>query len=100
MILPQINSKIRESHLNRKAVIYVRQSTERQVRQNKESQRLQYGLKNKAKEWGWDRIEFIDCDLGSSAGPGASRRVGFERLTASVAVGEVGIIFSREASRL
>jgi DNA invertase Pin-like site-specific DNA recombinase len=70
------------------------------VRQNKESQRLQYGLKDKAKEWGWEQIEVIDCDLGSSAGPGASRRIGFERLTASVAVGEVGIIFSREASRL
>ncbi len=100
MVNSQISSKITESHLNRKALIYVRQSTERQVQQNKESQRLQYGLKDKAKEWGWKDIEVIDWDLGSSAGLGACRRQGFERLTASVAVGEVGIIFSREASRL
>lgn len=67
---------------------------------NKESQRLQYALKDKAKEWGWQSIEVMDCDLGSSAAMGSSTRVGFERLTASVAVGEIGIIFSREASRL
>ncbi len=96
----QLNGKITESHLNRKAVIYLRQSTERQVQFNLESQRLQYGLKDKAKEWGWKEIEVIDCDLGVSAAIGAGVRAGFDRLTSSVAVGEVGIIFSREASRL
>jgi DNA invertase Pin-like site-specific DNA recombinase len=99
-MISQINNKIKESHLKRKAIIYVRQSTDRQVQRNKESQRLQYALQDKAKQWGWKDIEIIDSDLGSSAAVGASERLGFERITSLVAVGEAGIIFSREASRL
>ncbi|MBA7514733.1 hypothetical protein ES705_06767 [subsurface metagenome] len=98
--LQQINSKITESHLRRKAVIYLRQSSPGQVRRNKESQRLQYALKDKAREWGWQQIEIIDCDLGASASVGAAKRLGFEKLTGTVAMGEVGIILNREASRL
>ncbi len=100
MMNSQINNKIKESHLQRKAIIYIRQSTTRQVQNNKESQRLQYALKDKATYWGWKDIEIIDSDLGSSAALGAARRDGFERMTSSVAVGQTGIIFSREASRL
>jgi DNA invertase Pin-like site-specific DNA recombinase len=99
-MISQINNKIKESHLDRKAIIYIRQSTDRQVQQNKESQRLQYALQDKAKQWGWTDIEIIDSDLGSSAAVGATERLGFERITSLVAVGEAGIIFSREASRL
>jgi DNA invertase Pin-like site-specific DNA recombinase len=99
-MISQINNKIKESHLERKAIIYIRQSTDRQVQRNKESQRLQYALQDKAKQWGWKDIEIIDSDLGSSAAVGASERLGFERITSLVAVGEAGIIFSREASRL
>lgn len=99
MMIPQQN-KIKESHLNRKAIIYIRQSTERQVQKNTESQRLQYALQDKAKQWGWKDIEIIDSDLGSSAAMGACERRGFERMTSLVAVGEAGIIFGREASRL
>jgi DNA invertase Pin-like site-specific DNA recombinase len=99
-MISQINNKIKESHLDRKAIIYIRQSTDRQVQRNKESQRLQYALQDKAKQWGWKDIEIIDSDLGSSAAVGASERLGFERITSLVAVGEAGIIFSREASRL
>jgi DNA invertase Pin-like site-specific DNA recombinase len=100
MIISQQNNKIKEGHLNRKAIIYIRQSTDRQVQKNKESQRLQYALQDKAKQWGWNDIEIIDSDLGSSAAVGASERRGFERITSLVAVGGAGIIFSREASRL
>ncbi len=100
MIISQQNNRIKENHLNRKAIIYIRQSTDRQVQKNKESQRLQYALQDKAKQWGWNDIEIIDSDLGSSAAVGAPERRGFERITSLVAVGEVGIIFSREASRL
>jgi len=98
--LQQINGRITESHLSRKAVVYLRQSSPVQVRRNKESQRLQYALKDKAQEWGWKQIEIIDCDLGASASVGAAERLGFERLTVTVAMGEVGIILNREASRL
>jgi DNA invertase Pin-like site-specific DNA recombinase len=100
MSVSQISGKITESHLNRKAVVYLRQSSPGQVRRNKESQRLQYALKDKAREWGWQKIEIIECDLGASASVGATERLGFEKLTGTVAMGEVGIIFNLEASRL
>jgi len=93
------NSKIKEVHLQRRAAVYIRQSSGRQVLHNQESQRLQYALKAKAVEWGWSDVEIIDCDLGISASVG-NKRVGFDGMTAAVALGEVGIIFSREASRL
>lgn len=96
----QHRSKISSCHLERKAIVYLRQSTERQVKENQESQRLQYALVDRARELGFERVEVIDTDLGSSAGIGAARREGFDRLIASVAVGEVGIILSREVSRL
>ncbi len=51
-MISQINNKIKESHLDRKAIIYIRQSTSKQVKNNKESQRLQYALQDKAKQWG------------------------------------------------
>ena len=92
--------KITPQHLDRKAVVYLRQSSERQVRENQESQKLQYAVADRARQLGWKTIEVIDGDLGSSAGVGAAKREGFERLIASVAMGEVGIVMSREASRL
>jgi DNA invertase Pin-like site-specific DNA recombinase len=94
------NSKIRSQHLERTAVVYLRQSSEKQVQQNRESQHLQYSLVSRAQELGFQHIDVIDTDLGSSASIGSSQRVGFERLISSVALGEVGIIFSREVSRL
>ena len=92
--------KITAQHQQRRAIVYLRQSTERQLRQNKESQRLQYELADRARALGFRQVELIDTDLGRSAALGAAPREGFERLIASVAVGEVGIILSREISRL
>ncbi len=92
--------KINQGHLTRKAVVYLRQSSMAQVKHNQESQRLQYALTDTAKAYGFQRVEVIDCDLGMSASPGAPVRTGFKQLLASVAVGEVGIVLSRELSRL
>lgn len=91
---------ITPDHLARKAMVYLRQSSLQQVKQNKESQRLQYALADKAKALGFHHVEIIDCDLGVSAGPGARAREGFKQLLASVAMGDVGIVLSRELSRL
>jgi len=55
---------------------------------------------DRAQALGWKQVEVLDGDLGQSAGLGAARRAGFDRLIASVALGEVGVIFSRELSRL
>jgi DNA invertase Pin-like site-specific DNA recombinase len=94
------SGKITESHLNRRAIVYLRQSSPKQVQHNKESQRLQYALAETARAWGWNEVELIDTDLGSSASLGAAIREGFEKVIGRVAMGEAGIIFNREASRL
>jgi DNA invertase Pin-like site-specific DNA recombinase len=94
------NSKVAAQHLARKALVYLRQSSEKQVKENRESQRLQYALVDRARDLGFKDVEVIDTDLGSSAGIAAARREGFDRLIAAVAVGEVGMVLSREASRL
>ena len=93
-------SNITAGHLARKAVVYLRQSSIAQVRHNVESQRLQYALKDTAKAYGFAQVEVIDVDLGMSASSGARVREGFKQLLASIALGEVGIVLSREPSRL
>jgi DNA invertase Pin-like site-specific DNA recombinase len=94
------HAKIQPQHLQRKAVIYLRQSSGRQVRENLESQRLQYALADRARALGWTQVEIIDSDLGISASASGGRRPGFEQLVSQVALAEVGVIFSRELSRL
>jgi len=93
-------SKIDSSHRARKAIVYIRQSTVKQVRYNQESQRLQYALTERAQALGFSQVEVIDKDLGISAGSGARQRPGFQQLLTDVALGDVGIILSRELSRL
>ncbi len=90
----------RKPTAERRAIVYLRQSSERQVRHNLESQRLQYALVDRARDLGWSQVEVIDTDLGSSAAIGARKREGFQRLLAAVALGDVGMVLSREASRL
>lgn len=92
--------KITPAHVHRRAVIYVRQSSEGQVRNNRESQQLQYALAPRATGLGFRDVEILDVDLGASAAVAAKRREGFERLLGAVALGQVGLILSRELSRL
>src|SRR3982074_1257733 len=94
------SAKIKPEHLARKAIVYLRQSSERQVRQNKESQLLQYAMAERVRALGWQQVEIINSDLGSSASVAAARGEGVERVLSSVALGEVGIVGSREVSRL
>ena len=92
--------KITKEHLARKAIVYLRQSSEKQVRNNLESQRLQYAMADRARELGFRVVEVIDVDLGSSAAMAAAKREGFQKLLGAVAMGEVGIVLARELSRL
>jgi len=94
-----MNSKITQDHLQRRAIIYVRQSTSSQVISNLESQRRQYALKHSAGALGFRNVEIIDEDLGRS-GSGTVERPGFQRLVGAVCAEEVGAIFCTEASRL
>jgi DNA invertase Pin-like site-specific DNA recombinase len=91
-------TKITAEHLQRTAVVYVRQSTAEQLKSNHESRRLQYALRERAAALGWREVKVIDDDLGRS-GSGVARP-GFEALLASVCRGEVGAVLSIEASRL
>jgi excisionase family DNA binding protein len=96
-----ISELVTARHLCRKAVIYIRQSNPHQVLTNQESLRLQYALRQRAGDLGWDEaaIEVIDADLGLS-GAAAGHRRGFKDLIARVTLGEVGIILSYEVTRL
>ena len=91
-------SKISADHLGRAAYVYVRQSTMAQVQHNHESQRRQYGLRERARLLGWQDVMVVDDDLGRS-GSGVARP-GFDRLLTAVGRGEVGAVFAIEASRL
>jgi DNA invertase Pin-like site-specific DNA recombinase len=92
---------VNPNHLNRKAIVYIRQSTPHQVVSNQESLRLQYALCQRARELGWHEadINVIDADLGLS-GATASHRQGFKDLVARVTLGEIGIVLSIEVTRL
>ena len=89
------------THLGRKAMIYIRQSTPHQVLSNQESLRLQYALKQRAVNLGWrdEDIEIIDADLGLT-GASAQYREGFKEVIAQVTLDQVGIILSSEVTRL
>ena len=92
--------KITESHLQRDAYLYVRQSTLKQVIQNTESTKRQYALRDRAVVMGWPRegVVVIDDDLGQSGA--SSDRDGFKRLVADVGMGSAGIVMGLEVSRL
>jgi DNA invertase Pin-like site-specific DNA recombinase len=92
--------KITSRHTERRAYIYVRQSSPGQVQHNRESQRNQYALVERAIALGWPpgRIQVIDADLGQSGQDGG--RPGFQELVSEVSLGHVGIILAYEASRL
>jgi DNA invertase Pin-like site-specific DNA recombinase len=99
-ILPT-NEKVTSDHLRRNAYLYLRQSTMKQVFENRESSRRQYCLKERAIALGWepDQIIVIDSDQGQS-GKSTEGREGFKRLVTEVSMGHAGIVIGLEVSRL
>src|SRR6266545_137277 len=99
MSLP--SPKIRPWHLQRKAIVYIRQSTPQQVLEHRESADRQYGLVHRAAALGWpqDGVEVVDEDQGRS-GQTVEGRLGFQYLLAEISLDHVGIIFGLEMSRL
>lgn len=92
---------VKPAHLARKAVVYIRQSSPHQVVSNQESLRLQYALRQRARELGWHEadIDVIDADLGMS-GASAAQRGGFKELVGRVGLSEIGLILSIDVTRL
>jgi excisionase family DNA binding protein len=95
------SAKVQKAHLERLALIYVRQSTFVQVIKNRESGLRQYDLALQARELGWreDQVVVIDEDQGHS-GASTHDRSGFGRIMSEVGLGKVGIVLAIEASRL
>ena len=95
------SAKVRDHHLHRKAIVYVRQSSPQQVVEHKESTARQYALVDVAVALGWprDRVEIIDADQGRS-GQTAEGRLGFQYILAEVSLDHVGIVLGLETSRL
>lgn len=95
------HEKVRATHLQRDAYLYIRQSTVRQVFENAESTARQYALRQRAVALGWplERVVVIDCDLGQS-GASSTDREGFQRLVADVSLERAGIVLGLEVSRL
>ncbi len=93
--------KIKAHHLQRKAYLYVRQSSMRQVLENTESTKRQYELRERALALGWqsEQIHVIDCDQGRSGATEAGRN-GFQHLVAEVSLCNAGIVMGLEVSRL
>lgn len=94
-----MSEKIRSTHLERKALVYLRQSSPQQVREHRESTARQYALRERAHNLGWaaDAIEVIDEDLGHSS---SESRSGFQYVAEELAQGRVGGLFALEVSRL
>ena len=95
-----MNRKVRGMHLRRRAIVYLRQSTTRQMLENVESTDRQYALARRAQELGWpaSAVEVIDEDLGQS-GASTEWRPGFKRMAEAVTLGKVGAIFALDVSR-
>jgi DNA invertase Pin-like site-specific DNA recombinase len=95
------HQKVTPRHLKRAALLYVRQSTMRQVFENTESTKRQYALRDRAVALGWPRddIVVVDGDLGHTA-TAAGDREGFERVVTEVGMGRVGMVLGLEVSRL
>ncbi len=95
-----MNGKILKTHLDRRAFVYLRQSTPHQVESNRESTERQYALADRAQLLGWDisQIQILDGDLGKS-GQTTTGREDFHQLMAAVGLGEVGAVLALEASR-
>src|SRR5438876_3752154 len=93
-------AKVLDCHLDRKAIVYVRQSSPQQVAEHKESAARQYALADLAVALGWprDRVAVVDADQGRS-GRTAAGRLGFHYLLAELSLDHVGIVLGLEASR-
>jgi DNA invertase Pin-like site-specific DNA recombinase len=95
------SAKVRDHHLDRKAIVYIRQSSPQQVAEHKESTARQYALAEVAVALGWprDRVEIIDADQGRT-GQTVEGRHGFQYILAELGLDHVGILLGQDASRL
>src|SRR5260370_425248 len=99
--MSELSNRVEAGHRKRNAYLCVRPSALRQVFENTESTKRQYGLRQRAVDLGWrqEQITVIDSDLGES-GASIVDRDGFRKLVAEVSMGRAGIVLGLEVSRL
>ncbi len=90
--------KIGLHHLERKTLLNVGQNSAHQALHNRESNTLQYAVRDRLMALGWSSIKTIDDDLGRTAVGGVARS-GFDRMVADVCLGKVGAVAARDVSR-
>ncbi len=93
-----MSEKVTAARLERRAMVYVRQSSQHQLAHNTESARLQYAMEARVRGLGWKEIEVVDEDQGRSA-TSTTSRTGFQRMVAEVALGKIGAVAAIEVSR-
>ena len=93
-----MSERLTTRHLERRALVYVRQSSHQQLVHNRESQRRQYGMEQRVRDLGWQETEVIDEDQGRSA-TSTHGRTGFQRMVAEVCLGRIGAVAAIEVSR-
>lgn len=95
------SAKIQAHHLERWAIVYVRQSQPQQVQRHRESAQVQANLQQRARAWGWpaERIRVLDGDQGCS-GTSTVGRDDFAWLMSEIALDHVGLILGFQINRL
>ena len=95
-----MNDKIKPHHIERLAIVYVRKSSDKQVRNNQESRRRQRALEKRAKQIGWsDQQVLVLEEEKARSGSSAAQRTAYRRTTELVSQNQVGIILAVEVSR-
>ena len=96
-----MSHKIKPEHLQRLAAVYIRQSSPGQVKNNRESYRVQKGLEVRAHQLGWpsEKIKTFEADLGHSASK-PMERDDFNTLLRMIQDRQIGIVMSVDVARL
>src|SRR5438128_1964060 len=84
--------EIKDRHLGRSALVYVRQSSDEQVEKNQGSTEFQRSQADHARSYGWPDPMIIEADLGLS-GAAAAHRPGYQFILREVQLDHVGAIF-------
>jgi DNA invertase Pin-like site-specific DNA recombinase len=93
--------KIQRQHLDRLAIVYVRQSHPQQQKKHPESVTAQRRMCERLAQWGWEqkRIRVLEGDLGKS-GTTTEGRDDYAWLVSEVTLGHIGIVAGFQINRL
>src|SRR6266540_2116501 len=100
MTMAPTDAKIRPEHLQRRAFVYIRQSSPQQLRDHAEGRRRQFQMAAWAEQVGWPKDRIVVIDEEGKTASIAKARTRFGDLITAVGRGEAGVVISLEVSRL